>query len=255
MLARWSLLCLLLGQALALAEWPRRVNMNHGGRTDSPPARDLAYFRVDPCLRTDPADRLLQCSRNPTEGQLQHMRKTRTELRLIGKVGSFTIYDVEYYFHQSPFPEPGVKSVLVEESPGRVHEIYVQESFPMETIFPTEIRRVGKEWVIRVTSQQVALDRSIGENCFVISRQGVAYLDLEPILFEAARKAVPAGSRLFLRAREFDWRVPKFRVLTTDRQGNAAQDCCTGRLELPFTIRNGQVVIGKPSYFNDPTLE
>jgi len=254
MIVRWSLLCLLLGQALALAQWTRRLNMNHGSWTDYSPARDLAYFRVDPCLRTDPADRFLQCSRKPTEEQLQHMHKTRTELRFIGKVGSFTIYDVEYYFHQRPFPEPGVKSVLVEESPDKVHEIYAQESFPMETIFPTEIRRVGKEWVIRVTSQQVALDRSIGENCFTISRQGVTYLDLEPI-YEAAKKAVPAGSQLFLRAREIDWRVPKFRVLTTNRQGNAAQDCCTGRLELPFTIENGRVVIGKPAYFSDPTLE
>jgi hypothetical protein len=108
--------------------------MYFGERSDSPPAHDLAYFRVDPCSRSDPNDRVLQCGQQPTPMELNQRLKTRTKLRVVGKVGAFTIYDLLYFFSTGR-PDPGMRSVLIETAPNQFHEIHVRDRTSWGTLF------------------------------------------------------------------------------------------------------------------------
>ena len=84
----------------------------------------------------------------PSEAEIQRWARTRTNLRIVGKIGDFTIHEVEYFLDIG-YPGPHLRSVLV-ETPGHVfHEIYLQESLS-GVIFPTEILRAGQQPVIKV---------------------------------------------------------------------------------------------------------
>jgi hypothetical protein len=89
-------LCVIVIATTAPAEWKRYVHMPHGEWSDSPPAHDLAYFRLDPCLRSDVKDRILQCGQPPSKEDLEERAKaTHSDLSVVGKIGAFTVYDVE----------------------------------------------------------------------------------------------------------------------------------------------------------------
>src|SRR5450755_4988053 len=112
---RLIVLWILLLPPIALGEWKRYVYMDWRVGVDPAPVRDLAYFQVDPCLR-NPKDYLLQCDTQPTPEAMEHMRKARTNLRLVGKVGAFSAYDLEYFLSdEGKWPE--MRSVLMETGP------------------------------------------------------------------------------------------------------------------------------------------
>jgi len=141
MLLRFAL-CFLLIATAASAEWKRYVHMPHGEWADSPPSHDLAYFRLDPCLRSDVKDRILQCS-------AESAKTMHTDLSVVGKIGAFTIYDLEYIINEGD-ASSRVRSVLIESAPHQLHEIHVRGNMPLGTLFPSEILNTGQLSVIKV---------------------------------------------------------------------------------------------------------
>jgi hypothetical protein len=98
----------------ALAQWDRYLT----GATDNPSPHALAYFTSSACVSPGKYDRTGDCSSYPVT----------TELKLIGHVGKFDVYDLVY----SPQnPDQGAAqsvlvSALVESARGVFHEIYFQ---------------------------------------------------------------------------------------------------------------------------------
>lgn len=91
------------------AGWERKVLTAKGDRIDTPQHHPLSYFTRYPLLRDEdgfcfvcsPGKRLL----------LARQKKVRTEVRVIGVIRGFSIYDVLYFFDGEK--RPGWKSILV----------------------------------------------------------------------------------------------------------------------------------------------
>src|ERR1700691_1767340 len=110
-----------------LAAWERYVNTRE--LPDSPPPHPLAYFRVHPCLRSDRKDRVLQCFADGKPPSTT-FKLIRTELIEAGKIGSFDVWDLNYFFDagHSDINYFDMRSVLVQTGSDEFHEIYVIEN-------------------------------------------------------------------------------------------------------------------------------
>jgi hypothetical protein len=223
-------LCVILIATAARAEWKRYVQMPHGHWADSPPVHDLAYFKVDPCLRSDTSDRVLQCDQRPSPAELIRQSRTRTKLRTVGKIGAFTIYDFEYFFSGLP-PGPGMRSVLVETAPNQFHEIHVEQWTPL----PTQILYVPQQPVIKVKYDDGGNYRSVNEDYFVIVDNEAALLDFEPV-FQAAEKVTPRDMVMWQPMSRWDFKSFVFHIQTEKRHPTIGPKvaCCMGRIEVPF---------------------
>src|SRR5581483_934863 len=107
-------LCMLLLTVTASAAWKRYLHTIDGGdRTDSPAVRNLSYFQVDPCSRTGRNGQVLtSCNVQPDAAELEHRLKTKTEVRVVGQIGSMTLYDIDYYFRGIGLDDrPAMRSV------------------------------------------------------------------------------------------------------------------------------------------------
>jgi hypothetical protein len=221
-------LCVILLAAGASAQWKRYLQLAGGG-TDTPPSHDLAYFHVDPCSRSDKQDRIVQCPTYPSEDELKLRLQTRTNLRAVGMIGAFMVYDLEYFFANAPAGRegPDVNSVLVETPEHRFHEIQVTQRIG-GTIHPTEIVYAGSQPIIAPKYHQ----RDDIEVYFVIADAGSAMLDLAP-LTEAARKVVPDGVDIWPYGR------CDFKSLTFNLGG------WEGRAEVSFTVEKARMIPGE----------
>lgn len=115
-----------------------------GAWVDTPPAHDLRYFQVDPCARRDKKDRLLECS--PT-GEPNEYSLVTNRLRVVGKIGQFTVYDLTYFRADSG--DAGLQSILVGTG-DQMHEIYFQQN-NWGILFPAEIVLAGQQPVIKAS--------------------------------------------------------------------------------------------------------
>jgi hypothetical protein len=231
-------------------EWKRYLHTDVD-RTDSPPARSLAYFRIDPCSRSDPSDKvLLSCSAQPSANELAQRLKTRTEFKAVGRVGSLTIYDLEYYFEGIGMDDqPAMRSVLIGKSQGQLHEIHVKQTGPTGTLDQPEILRVGREAILKIKSDDGGIYHFVNEDYFLLSERGAILLDFGPV-FEAAEKVVPEDMVTYQPTSKFDFAALMFHVQTERRDVNIGRkvSCCEGRVEVPFRIERSLVVPGKAKY-------
>lgn len=93
------------------AKWERRTLTLKGERVDTPDPHPLSYFTRYPSLRDEDGDFCHLCPPDKALA-LAKQQKERAEVRLIGKIRGFAIYDVLYYFGDEQ--EPGWKSILVQ---------------------------------------------------------------------------------------------------------------------------------------------
>jgi hypothetical protein len=236
-------LCMLLIAAAVPAQWKRYSESDEPGAVDSPPAHDLRYFRVDPCSRNDEKERFGYCE---PDGETQRWARTRTNLRTVGKIGDFTIYDLEYFLDIG-YPGPHLRSVLV-ETPGHLfHEIYLQESLS-GVIFPTEILKAGQQPVIKVKWDDNGNCHIVYEKYFVILGDVAALLSFGPAI-RAAEKALPRGKRTYQPMSEFNLKSLVYSI-GTERVDAIGQKvaCCDGHISVPFRIEEGLVVAGKAEF-------
>jgi hypothetical protein len=234
--------------AAAPAQWKRYAETYQGGGTDSPPTHSLQYFRVHPCSRSDKKDRFTYCEEPPSEAEIQRRVQTRTNLRVVGEIGEFTIYDLEYFLGVSE-PGPDMKSVLVETPGHQFHEILVQEGSYPGILFPTEIVKAGQQPVIKARYEDGGMDRTSIERYFVILEGVAMLLDFGPV-GRAAEQAVPSGSRTYNPSQVFDFTSLTYSVGTELEGRNVIprMACCDGRVDVPFRIEKGTVVAGKAEY-------
>jgi len=238
-------LCAMLIVSAAPAQWKRYVHTLEGGGNDSPPPHDLRYFRADPCLRGDKNDRVTKCGDEPSGADLEQRSKTRTNLRLVGKIGAFTIYDMEYLFDLD-YPGPHMRSVLVETPRHEVHEIIVQEKVPNGTLFPSKILPAGRQRVLSVRFDSGGMHHDVAEDLFVVLPSGEVLLDLKPVI-QAAREAVPRGMEIDPRSSYCDLKALVFRGTTGP--DSMVSPYCEGHVEVPFRIEHGRVLAGKAAYY------
>lgn len=249
MLFRVTLYVLLIATT-ASAEWKRYVHMPQGEWSDAPPAHDLAYFRLDPCLRSNVKDRILQCGQPFSKADLEeHAKTTHTDLSVVGKIGTFTIYDVEYIFNEGDAGSR-VRSVLIETAPEQLHEIHVRGNMPLGTLFPAEILSLGQLSIIKVKFDDGGIYHLVYEDYYVISQDGALLLDFKPVL-QAASKVVPRDMVTWQPTSRFDFGSFLFEVRTEKRDADVGPKvaCCEGRVEVPFRIVRGLVIAGEAKYF------
>jgi hypothetical protein len=225
--------------------------MAHGEWSDSSPEHDLAYFRVFPCSRSNAQDRLLQCDPNPSKAALEAQAKARTDLRILGKIGSLTVYDLLYFF-QGLDREPDMRSVLVGTALNKLHEIHVQDNVPLGTVFPTEILVAGKQPLIKVKFDDGGIYHFVAEDYFILTEGVAMLLNFGPV-FQAAGKVVPAGLVMYQPTSRFDFKSLIFHVATENANIGIGPKvgCCQGRVEVRFQIEDGHVIAGRAIYFRE----
>jgi len=235
-------LCVIVIATTASAQWKRFVHMPHGEWSDAPPAHNLAYFRLDPCLRSDAKDRILQCG-------VERSKTIHTDLSFVGKIGPFTVYDLEYILNEGDAGSR-VRSVLIETGPDQLHEIHVRGNIPLGTLFPTEVLDAGQQSLLKVKFDDGGIYHIVYEDYYVISQDGALLLDFEPVL-EAASKVLPPDMVTWQPTSRFDFVSSLFEIRTEKKDASVGLKaaCCEGRVEVPFRIERGRVIAGEAKYF------
>lgn len=246
-------MCLVLLAVAAHAEWTRYVF----GQLDAPPAHSLAYFRRKPCLRDEKdAVRVWWCRGAPAPAELvEPPSEMYTKLKVAGTIGTFKVYDLEYFFDGPEDPDnpttPGMRSVLVRTAPNQFHEIHVEDNTGGE-FYPTQITKSGQYSILSIVHGDGGIYRSYTQQCFAISLTGSSLLDFAPVL-EAAHSVVPDDMAAYQPMSRINFSSRVFHIWTerTDTGVGAKVSCCQGLVEVPFTIRMGRVIPGKAKYSPD----
>jgi hypothetical protein len=243
-------LCIILFAMACPAQWKRYADLV-GGVNDSPPAHGLQYFKVDPCSRSDKEDRIADCEEPPSKAEVQRRAGTRTNLRVAGKIGDFTIYDLEY-FRGLDYPGPHLRSVLVETPSHQFHEILVQERTVPGTLFPTKIVKAGQEPVIGAKCDDGGMYHSVDEHYFVMLDGVAVLLDFDTVI-HAAEAILPRGVFTYQPMTIFDFTSLMYSI-GTEGPGpiiSAKMGCCSGRVTVPFRVEKGIVLAGKAVFDPD----
>jgi hypothetical protein len=156
-------------------------------RRDSPPAHRPSYFQVDPCARSDPKDRFLQCVTGTPPPTAEPPQNIRTELREVGDIGSFAVYDLVYFNGEDTGETKPVqlRSVLVKVGPDSFREVHVQEA--LGAVLPTEIMQVGQQRLIEVKPEDGGMYHIVYEDYFILTSGGLQHLDFGPVIAAAER--------------------------------------------------------------------
>ena len=159
-------------------------------------------------------------------------------MRFVGKINSFSVYDLEYVFAGGPTDRtgPDVNSVLVETAGHQFHEIQVTQRIA-GTIFPTEIIYAGDQPIIAPKYEDGGMHRWVVDVYFVISDTGSVMLDFGPVK-EAAERAVPSGMTT-CPPPWYDFKSLVFNIMTSDWEGY---------VEVPFMIEKTRVIPGTAKY-------
>jgi hypothetical protein len=170
----------------AFAGWERHGSGVKGGFSDSPPPHPLAYYLVDPCLRpaSDALTRNLDCTWDgappPSPAERERRANTHTDLVLIGKIGEFTIYDLRYSRNGFSYPDPDLRSVLINTAPDEYREIdvYVRRG----VMFPSsEIVEVGGEPILIAKSHDGGNHSWIDEVLYMFRQSGPETPDFKAV--------------------------------------------------------------------------
>jgi hypothetical protein len=233
-----------LASTAALAQWNRYLGTAKGDWVDTPPARDLRCFRVDPCARSDKKDRFLEC---PVSGKPNQYSLVTNKLRTVGKTGEFTVYDLMYF--NTNDQESQMQSVLVGIGNGQLHEIHVRVN-NNGRLFPVEIVHAGNQPVVKASLDDGGMYHSVVEEYFLVSQRGASLLSFDPVS-EAAAKALPGDLATYYPAHRLDFSTLVFWIGTEQLPLTMGPkvSCCVGHVEVPFRIEQGKVIAGEGKYF------
>jgi hypothetical protein len=217
----------------ARAAWDRRVETQSGGWTDAPIPHSLAYFKASSCVGRAPNER----------GSGRECEPQRTTFTEVGSFGQWKIYDLNYYFAETP-DEKDCKSVLVQTAPGEFREIFFQErGQPGSLISATFVMELGDSKVV-YSRYDVPGRYAIFEEYFLaMSANGSKLMHMEPLL-NAAKKQVPANSMIYMPQSEFDFQEMTWTVETepTDTNSSAKVACCDGKVTVRFKVERNAFV-------------
>ena len=245
-------LVLLLASSTLFGQWNRYVQTITGDRTDSPSFHTLQHFRTDPCLRTGPKERILGCgSENPTKAEADRLAKTRTDLKLVGKIGLFRIYDLYYLYCYDDSCEDqrvrGARSILVGSASDQFHEI--QFTARLGPVYPSEILKIGTQQVLKTKSDDGGNYHFVYEDYFAFANGKAELIDLQPI-WEAARGKVPKPFEVYEPASKMDFSELVFEAGTENANAGIGPKvaCCIGKVSVIFQLVGGLVHVTGAKY-------
>lgn len=167
----------------------------------SPPSHSLAYFLVDPCLRPD-TDALVR-ARNcnwpgiaPSPDEVRRRASTRAELKEVGKIREFTIYDLWYSTGEDHDPgDPSLRSVLVKTATDQYREVNVAMRWGRE--FPaSEIVNLDGEPILIARWNNGANASRTYDTLYMFPPSGSETPDFKAV-DEAAAKLKPANMSVY----------------------------------------------------------
>jgi hypothetical protein len=219
----------------ATAEWQRRVVTPKGERLDSPPSHPLSYFTQYPSLRDEDHDFCYLCSPEKSLA-VAKQRKDRAEVKLVGRVREFEVYDVFYFFDEKA--EPDWKSILIKTQPGQYREIWHYQRVE-GGIWPSYLLRVGNETLLGLSDD--CYKQQVIQEYYWFGKDGPVRIDLSPI-WKAAEAVVPEGTTTWYL---YDGRtdLPAGRINVGLIRKPGWQCCNGGVVEVKFELNNGQVVV------------
>ena len=221
----------------ATTKWERRIITPKGDRVDTPSTHPLSWFTQYPSLRDEDHGLCITCS---PEQRLAEAKQTRAkaEVRLVGRIGSFDIFDVFYVFDNDPVPS--WKSIIVRTGRDEYREIWHYQKNE-GGIWPSFLVKIGHDVVLGLEDD--CYRQNVIREYFWFTKDGPGRIDFRPI-WAAAKLTVPHNTKVW---GGFDGRlelpVGRMRVgLITDPDWRC---CSTGVVDVSFVLRAGRVVVTK----------
>jgi hypothetical protein len=238
---------LLLAAVLNLradAVWQRHVLTGKGERTDLAAPHTLEYFTRYPMLReeTDPFCYLCTPEKRLSEAKKY---KVKTELRYIGTIHRFAIYDLFYRFNKPS--DPDWKMILVKSGPDEFREIYHCEPTQVDArAVRSSIVIVSREGVLSCVYWVGGNKGWHTDDYYWFDEAGPHPLHLTPVT-DAAQSMLPKGYEL--------WPCTDGRALDSSAklrwwvQKKGDWGCCSGgEVEVHFKLDHGRVVVTRTRY-------
>ncbi len=176
---------------------------------------------------------------------------THSDLRVLGKVGALTIYELDYFLGGGD-GRLDLKSILVETAANQLHEIHVQQRWLGGGIAPSELLDAGTDKILKTKFEDGGNYHYVYEDYFLITNGGAYLLDFKPV-FDAAAKVIPSDMLAFQPTEIFDFVKLVWTMDTEKRDQNLGEKagCCQGRVSVKFRLENGRVVPTDATYDPD----
>ncbi len=224
-------------------QWQRLVFTAKGDFQDSSIARPLDYFVNDPFLRDDGNEFCTSCT--PAEKAAIHLKmKSKAEVRFVGKLKGYSIYDVIYYFGSEKIIH--WKSILVEVTSGQFCEIYhLQPAQANVKIGPSFIFSVGEEQLLGTRDAIPGTGAFFYEAYWWFDRDGTVLMDFSPI-GKAVDSILPKDTYI-AKGYGLDLRSLKYAI---DVWKKGDPNCCPtgGSISITFKVVKGKIVITGKRY-------
>lgn len=239
---------LLLGSfataATAPTPWQRMVVSGKSSSFDAPVVHPLSYFTSDPFLRDDGDDFCGACSpQDKAAAHAQH--KSKTEVKKVGDLGGYAIYDVLYSFDDHiGTGEIDWKSILVSVSPGQFREIYHLQP-PSAQITPSFLLKARTKELLGTRDLVPGTGNQYDEAYWWFGPDGPVRIDIESIS-DVLRSTLPAGFGVW-KGGGLDMKTLTFQN-SVWRSGDA--NCCPtgGAVTLRFRLDRGRFVVIEKDY-------
>jgi len=128
--------------------WKRHVMTAKGDWFDAPPPHALAYFTDSPASLDESGDFCYLCTPEKRLAEAKAAKGPRAEVRLVGKIGTFSVYDVYYRFQSEGSVD--WKSILVKTGANIFREIYHCQPTQVDArALPSVLIRIGNEVLLR----------------------------------------------------------------------------------------------------------
>lgn len=239
-----SLICLLLVVASANASananvWQRDVQTAKGDHLDTAEPHPLGYFIRDPFLRDDGDQFCVDCT---PEGKatVHNQHRFRTEVRRVGSLDGFAIFDVFYRFDDHvESGEIDWKSILVRVSPGKFREIYHLQPIAGKVV-PSFFLKAGAEQILATRILIPGTGNNYYEDYFWFSPTGAVRIDIEAIDM-ALKSILPAGSGVW-KGGGLDMRSLHYHSFVW-REGDG--NCCPtgGAVDIKLRLDGGRLMV------------
>ncbi len=224
--------------------WQRMVVSGKGATFDTPVPHSLSYFTRDPFLRDDGYDFCGACTpKNKAAAHAQH--KFKTELKKVGDLGGYAIYDLFYFFDDHiTTGQVDWKSILVSVSPGHFREIYHLQP-PAAQIGPSSVMTAGTENILATRDLIPGTGNQYDEAYWSFGPNGPVRIDIESIS-EVLTSVLPAGFGVW-KGGGLDMKTLTFRnwVWKPDDA-----NCCPtgGAVTIRFQVDHAQLLVTEKNY-------
>jgi hypothetical protein len=186
---------------LVAAPWQRKVATGKSEWVDLQESHPLAYFTAYPMLRIEGFCGLC------TAEDLAEAKKTKAEanLKLVGRLAGFEIYDLYYHFEDRPGPD--TKLILVKTGEDQYREIYHREPTQMDALAePSSFVKAGDDQFLEAVYDDGGNGGDHLRDYFWFDRSGATLVDFTPIL--VAAKSVLSAGREVLWIYEMEGKIP-----------------------------------------------